>query len=536
MTAIASQNQTYNLVNQIKPAQLYYFDFLSQKLKIKFTQKSKSFNYIYKVTAPNTPITRKEQDLLADLSNMIDRSPNGIIAISQQELSNMTNNQKWQNYVMRKNISHILYSKYKKGVKIDGIVKRKVIIFKYTKKGKEILQNPINNSVTKIKACGRPHVPIYKDKKNIINIRSNAHTHKSKFSNNSNFKKINKTSSSDSKKEDVVSTNTKIATVEQKQVKSFRPANVRKKATNAQRKARIYQLPPQFDKPKTLAEMEPITAKECAILQSKSGRDFMLNVQNQILQDMAKRLTRTFNSRWQFLCYFAKCLAGEKRDAVQCSGNNFYIKANVTEENILQNQQEKYLEETEQVSIKQPCPEHQFRAKLSNTLERSTAYNLLLAMQSTSEVGNTLLISLNKPIDLSENEKTIVLEQAQAVFNTSSLEEVGQAIESVEFVVSPTSWQKKASTSSPANTNAKQEIELPKGKWGMVCRDFISQQDNGEALYNHWLAPLSFVEKGDVIELSTSSDMVRDRIEQIYLSFLNKVAREFGITKVEFVL
>ena len=369
--------------------------------------------------------------------------------------------------------------------------------------------------------------------------------HRANPSSNSNLNSSNKTSSSDTKKEQVELPNETEAVVKQLQVKSPRPVNVRKKATKAQRKARIYQLPPQFNKPKTLAEMEPITEKECTILQSKSGREFTLNAQNQILQDIAKRLTRTFNSRWQFLCYFAKCLAGEKRDAVQCSGNNFYIKANVTEEHILQNQQEKYLEETEQISIKQPCPEHQFRSKLANTLECSKAYDLLLAMQGTSVVDNTLVISLNKSVRLTQQQRRVILSQAQAVFNSGDLTD-GQVIENVEFVVKASNsniMPKKAlslnkqtaatkqSTDAPL-VGRREELQLPQGKWGKVCNSFISEYENGEALYRHWLSPLYVAEKEDSIELHTTSDMVRDRIEQTYLPFLSKVAVEFGINEI----
>jgi len=55
-------------------------------------------------------------------------------------------------------------------------------------------------------------------------------------------------------------------------------------------------------------------------------------------------------------------------------------------------------------------------------------------------------------------------------------------------------------------------------------------------LYKHWLKPLSVVEKEGIIELSTSSGMVRDRIEQTYLPFLSKVAAKFGINKMEIKL
>ena len=378
-------------------------------------------------------------------------------------------------------------------------------------------------------------------------------------SQNSNFKAKRNIPSIDTKKEQVDSTNTKLANVEPIQIKSSRPANVRKKATKTQRKARIYQLPPQFDKPKLLAEMEPITEKECTILQSKSGREFTLNAQNQILQDMAKRLTRTFNSRWQFICYFSDCLRYEKRDAVQCSGNNFYIKANVTEENVLHNQQEKYLEETEQILIRQPTPSHQFRAKLANTLERSTAYNLLLAIQSTSVVKNTLVMSLNRQIELTKNEKDVVLAQAQAVFNSGGISENNQAIEKIQFmtgnqrflgsikkennnrVSSVYDKVSSGSSSSVASSVYKdiknksesaetRRLELPKSNWGKVCAAFISEY--GYELYKHWLESLSVEQTATTIELSTSSDMVRDRIEQNYMPFLSEVAQSTGINKI----
>lgn len=389
---------------------------------------------------------------------------------------------------------------------------------------------------------------------NEIKIRSRANP-----SSNSNLNSSNKTSSSDTKKEQVELTNKTEAVVEQQQVKSSRPANARQKATKAQRKARIYQLPPQFDKPKTLAEMGPITEKECTILQFKSGREFTLNAQNQILQDMAKRLTRTFNSRWQFICYFSDCLRYEKRDAVQCSGNNFYIKANVTEENVLHNQQEKYLEETEQISIRQPTPSHQFRAKLANTLEPNIAYNLLLAMQNTSEVKNTLVISLNRQIELTENEQDVVLAQAQAVFNSSGISEDNQTIEKIQFMtgnqrflgsikkennnrVSSVYNKVCSNSSSPVASSFYTDIEnksesaethrleLPKSNWGEVCAAFISEY--GYELYKHWLESLSIEQTATTIELSTSSDMVRDRIEQNYMPFLSEVAQSTGINKI----
>ena len=54
-----------------KEAQVYYNDFNAEKRSKKFTQKTHEFNFICKATDSSIPITRKEQDLLADISNII---------------------------------------------------------------------------------------------------------------------------------------------------------------------------------------------------------------------------------------------------------------------------------------------------------------------------------------------------------------------------------------------------------------------------------------------------------------------------------
>jgi len=172
------------------------------------------------------------------------------------------------------------------------------------------------------------------------------------------------------------------------------------------------------------------------------------------------------------------------------------------------------------------------------------AYNLLFAMQSISVEGNRLVMSLKQEIELTGGQKEIVLAQAQAVFNSGGLEN-GRAIESVEFVIKvnktvPISGQYE-NTAETSQSNLPQvlvegiheALQVPEGTWGKVCAEFISQQEGGEALYKHWLTPLSVIEKCGIIELSTTSGMVKDRIEQTYLPFLSKVAREFGINRIE---
>lgn len=252
--------------------------------------------------------------------------------------------------------------------------------------------------------------------------------HRANPSQNSNFKTKNNISSIDTKKEQVELSNETEEVVEQKQVKASRPSNKRKKATNAERVARIYQLPPQFDQPKTLVEMLPINEKECSILQSRSGRKFTLNAQNEILQDMAMRLHRTFNSRWQFICYFSDCLRYEKRDAVQCSGSNFYIKANKTEEEITEHttqaEREAYIAEIEDRSITQRSDENQLKCKWANTLPPNAAYNLLSNIKTMQVNNKTLQLVLVKPLQLTENQQVQMLNDTKAVGTYAEVNEI----------------------------------------------------------------------------------------------------------------
>lgn len=110
-----------------------------------------------------------------------------------------------------------------------------------------------------------------------------------------------------------------------------RPANERKKPTNAERKARIYRFN-QYQEPQDLKHHYPLNKDDSAKLQSLSGRDFSLNAMNEILLNMSKRLDNRFCSKAQFMAYFGKCLRFEMRDAVKTGNDNFRIKANILEE------------------------------------------------------------------------------------------------------------------------------------------------------------------------------------------------------------
>ena len=392
MIALQHERNAPNPRPIYKEAQVYYNDFNAEKRSKKFTQKTHDFNFICKATDSSIPITRKEQDLLANINNIIKVSHKGLAYLSHAELSNLTGNNKRQNNIMRKNLSHILRSKWKKKVKIDGAVMSKVIIFKYTANGEVILNNP-REYYEKVKAGTRVPISIYKDEKDIKD-RSNVQAHESNFLQNSK-KAI---------------------------VKKVVLANARKKRTNQERKAKIYSLKfKQYDKPKSLSEHYPLTTEECLELQTLSGRQFTINAMNEILRDMSRKPKESrheFPSKATFMAYMSKVYRYEGRDAVKTANSGFKILARATKAEVIaytsQNQRDEFMATFEQVAINCPTPENRFKAKIACTLPPMIGYELLSSIKSVSFSSNTLEIHLANQLNI-DHYKQAILKEAMAV-------------------------------------------------------------------------------------------------------------------------
>ena len=392
MIALQHERKAPNPRPIYKEAQVYYNDFNTEKRSKKFTQKTHDFNFICKATNPNIPITRKEQDLLANINNIIKASHKGLAYLSHTELSNLTGNNKRQNNIMRKNLSHILRSKWKKKVKIDGAVMSKVIIFRYTANGEVILNNP-REYYEKVKAGTRVPISIYKDEKDIKD-RSSVQAHESNFLQNSKKAIAKKT---------VL-------------------ANARKKRTNQERKAKIYSLKfKQYDKPKSLSEHYPLTNEECLELQTLSGRQFTINAMNEILRDMSRKPKESrheFPSKATFMAYMSKVYRYEGRDAVKTANSGFKILARATKAEVIaytsQNQRDEFMATFEQVAINCPTPENRFKAKIACTLPPMIGYDLLSTIKSVSFSSNTLEIRLANQLNI-DHHKQAILKEAMAV-------------------------------------------------------------------------------------------------------------------------
>jgi len=302
--------------------------------------------------------------------------------------------------------------------------------------------------------------------------------------------------------------------------------NERKKPTNAEKKAKVYYFN-QYKEPQTLNYHYPLTKEDASRLQSLSGRDFNLNAMNEILLDMSKKLDKRFCSKAQFIAYFVKCLRFEMRDAVKTGNDNFRIKENVTpinqKEIDREKQIEQYLAKIEHQAIAYGCSENQLKARLANVLAPLRSYELLSNIKDFKVVGNIMRIYLRHIVQLSENEKNIVLSQVQSIYSTSELD-----IESVEYVVENIC----NSVNERNGLQIKQPLVKPilqQDVWGDICQQLI--QIYNIHVYNNWFSKLIPIIDKDTktIELKAPNSFIQEEIIKRYGDTIKKIVNELGI-------
>jgi len=301
--------------------------------------------------------------------------------------------------------------------------------------------------------------------------------------------------------------------------------NNRKKSTNAEKKARVYHFN-QYKEPQGLSYHYPLTKEDISQLQNLSGRDFSINAMNEILLDMSKRLDKRFCSKAQFMAYFGKCLRYEKRQAVKTNNVNFYIKRNRPKERLVEIAKkkdiERYLAEVEQKAITYVCPENQLKARLANTLEPLRSYELLSNIKDFQVVGSTIRIYLKSKLQLSENDKNVILSQVQSIYSRSDLN-----IESVEFIVGNTHNPKPINRHN--NLKGNRIVDLPisgQDMWGRVRQSLIEAY--GESTDRNWFSKLtaSVDEERKELKLKAPTNFVKDWIETNYFQAIEKVVNE----------
>lgn len=279
------------------------------------------------------------------------------------------------------------------------------------------------------------------------------------------------------------------------------------------------------NKTRELKDFYPLNKDDCYKLQSLSGREFSLNSMNEILLDMSKRLTdRQFNSKCAFLNYMGKAFACELRDAVKISNNNFKIRNNLTPGEINHREREKYLAEIEN-SLCNSTDSH-LKRKLAAVLNSAKAYDLLKAYSYITRVGNAAYLYLNKPVQLSELDREIVLKQVQLLYQNIDLaNDCFDFIEILEIMI----------TNSDINaelTPQRSGLE-PVGIWNEMRFKLIDIY--GVNVDRNWFSKLEVIENEEKneINIKAPSAFARDWITQNYWNIIEELA-EKGQQKISF--
>ena len=292
----------------------YYLDLYAEKETSSFRIIKDIWEDIPQNNTRDKPLTESQLKLVAIIYALIEKSDNRVTYFSLEFLCTKLKITDRQLRTVRKGISHIFHSKWRKAIKIKGIRRENIYVFSYTCRGKIILE-----------ATDK----YYKS----IKLGSTLPTSYNKYENNK--KNIDHESSSFLISEEVITeknTNPVIVTFPKKLIKlKKRLLNKRKKPTNAEKKAKVYK-PFAYTKPKNLADMLPlIDPAICDELRSNSGRPFSDNFIIQLVLKMSKnsKIKASFDYKNGFIAYMARALRYEKHDAVKTGNINFRFKANI---------------------------------------------------------------------------------------------------------------------------------------------------------------------------------------------------------------
>ena len=337
-----------------------------------------------------------------------------------------------------------------------------------------------------------------------------------------------------------------IAQIETSKVISLKPkpiCNKRKKPTNAEIKANKSKISVQkeikaqvvrpvfYAKPKSLSDMHLLLDQAIFDeLRSKSGREFSNNFIAQRVLAMSKKpklASRNFKTRKGFIGYMTLSLKNELHDSVKTGSVDFRLLANITATDRAYQEQERFLTEIE--NSRHVSPEWHFKKKLASVLERSKAYGVLSAYLSTKIQANNVVISLKRDIELSEFDKQVILQQAEAVYETSSATGEYKFIDKLEIV-----FAEQEPCAKPINQQD-QEIVLPQGIWGNVLQKLI--EEFGQDTYRNWFSKLTAEadEVAKTIALKASSEFVKDWIQDKYMLCMKNVAHKLNILTLDLV-
>jgi hypothetical protein len=278
----------------------------------------------------------------------------------------------------------------------------------------------------------------------------------------------------------------------------------------------------QKAEPKILNDFYPLTEELANEIRVEAGRNFSLNAMNEILKDIAKRLTHCiFYSIKGFKAYMVKLLKNEMRDENKVNNETFRITANLTEEDKKAITIEKYLTEVE--NIREVSQEIHLKKKLACVLKPETAFELVRNYKDISIKNDIAEITLRTHVELTELEKDIVLSQVKATHETL-----------INGVFTPITGIKYTVTDKPITSTAKAMNMLPRnGVWGNI-RNKISELlgKDGDAIDNNIFSKLEaeIDEQTKQIKLKAPINHLKVMIEDRYAHEIRSAAANFGFT------
>ena len=391
------------------------------------------------------------------------------VIFNHKYLSSITLCKRRQNQNIIQDLKIVLDIEYHNSVTHKGKKYRHSYEFLYKQQKQENIGFS-ENSIGQFFARQTPPI-LYIENKDIEYIRSkNVQAHESNFLQNS----------------DSLTSEETIAQIKTSKVIPLKPkpiCNKRKKPTNAKIKANKAKVSVQkeikaqvvrpvfYGKPKSLSDMhlllDQVTFDE---LRFKSGREFSNNFIAQRVLAMSKKpklASRNFKTRKGFITYMTHVLKNELHDSVKTDSIDFCLLANITAADRAYQEQERFLTEIE--NSRQVSPEWHFKKKLASVLERSKAYDILSTYQSIKIHENSAIISLKQRIELSELDKQVILQQAKAVYETSSTKGEYKSIDKLEIAFS-----EQEPYAKPIDLQ-EQKLVLPQGIWGNILQKLIEE-------------------------------------------------------------
>lgn len=251
---------------------------------------------------------------------------------------------------------------------------------------------------------------------------------------------------------------------------------------------------------KYLNEMlEHLTDEICNTLRASSGKNFT----DRAIKEIAKAVSKSkqgskafFYHIKGFIAYLSKILKFEKRDPIKISSINYYITANLTEEERTIQEQEKYLSEIEY--SQQVTPEWHLKKKLAAVLRRDIAYKILSNYQRSERKRHIFKIYLKEQVAIREMDRQIILNQIKATQERVGKNRNIESIEKVEFIFQEKKEKhlEKGESEKLADIKEKEEIKkLP--IWLQIRKyfmDYCFDIEEGIGRDKSWLSKLTACE------------------------------------------